>query len=360
MMRFLQPLWLLLTTSKDSDLRQIIEYLKEENKILRSKLPERITVTPRERSRLLKFGSKIGGAIRELISIVSYRTFCRWRADTEPSKDKKKVTKRKPGRPKTKEEIRELILKLARENNGWGSTRVLGELKKLGITTVGRTTVAEILREAGLDTGPKRGEGSWDEFLKRHAATLWAADFLTVKSLTLTGFVDLHLLFFIHIGSRRAFVSSPTANPDSAWVTQQARNVSMEIAELGLGITHLVTDWDTKFPGSFRTVFEAEDVQLIRVGPRKPNMNPYSERFAQTLRKECLDHFVVCGEKHLNHIVREFLIHYHEERPHQSRDNLPLCDADAEEPRILKFPSGEVKCRERLGGLLRHYYREAA
>lgn len=100
MMRFLQPLWLLLTTSKDSNLRQMIEYLKEENKLLRSKLPDRITVTARERSRRVKFGSKIGGAIRELIAIVSYRTFCRWRADTEPSKDKKKVTKRKPGRPK--------------------------------------------------------------------------------------------------------------------------------------------------------------------------------------------------------------------------------------------------------------------
>jgi putative transposase len=122
----------------------------------------------------------------------------------------------------------------------------------------------------------------------------------------------------------------------------------------------LIIDHDTKFTRSFDAVFEVNDTEMKRVGPRSPNMNAYSERFAQTLRKELLDHFVVCGEKHLNHIVREFLTHYHEERPHQSRGNVPLCDADAEEPRILKFPSGEVKCRERLGGLLKHYYREAA
>ncbi|MFO0825081.1 MAG: hypothetical protein U0792_18490 [Gemmataceae bacterium] len=298
MMRFLQPLWLLLTTSKDTDLRQMVEYLKAENKILRSKLPKQITVTARERARIVKFGSKLGGAIRELISIVSYRTFCRWRADTQPSTDKKKTPKRKPGRPKTQDEIRELILKLARES-GWGSTRVLGELKKLGINSVGRTTVAEIMRAAGLDPGPKRGEGTWDEFVKRHAATLWAADFLTVKSLTLTGFVDLHLLFFIHIGSRRVLISSATAHPDSEWVTQQARNVSMQMDEWGLTASMLIIDRDTKFTKSFDAVFQVNSTEMKRVGPRSPNMNAYAERFVQTLKIECIDHFVVCGEKHL-------------------------------------------------------------
>jgi len=140
-----------------------------------------------------------------------------------------KGTKRKPGRPRTKEEIRELILKLARENNGWGYTRILGELKKLGIHNIGRTTVAEIMRQAGWDTGPKRGEGSWDEFLKRHAATLWAADFLTVKSLTLTGFVDLHLLFFVHIGSRRVIISNLPDNTLSPHAVSRTRTRSSAV-----------------------------------------------------------------------------------------------------------------------------------
>ena len=89
-------------------------------------------------------------------------------------------------------------------------------------------------------------------------------------------------------------------------------------------------------------------------------MNAYAERFAQTLRRECLDHFLILGERHLAYLVKEFLIHYHQERPHQSKGNVPLGEADEPEPRVMKFPSGEVKCRQRLGGLLKHYYRAAA
>ncbi|HUQ70055.1 MAG TPA: hypothetical protein VM165_11055 [Planctomycetaceae bacterium] len=254
---------------------------------------------------LLKFGTKIGGAIREIISIVSYRTFCRWRADAEPSEDKdtakKKKTKRKPGRPKTAEETRELVLKTARENS-WGATRTHDELKKLGIT-IGRTTVRDILIAAGINPGPKRGEGSWSDFITRYAYTLWAADFLSVKSITAAGFVDLYLLFFIHIGSRRVFISSATANPNAESVTQQARNMSMQMDDWGVSARMLIIDHDTKFTASFDAVFEVNDTEVKRVGPCSPNMNAYAERFAQTLRKECLDYFLICGVKHLNHIV---------------------------------------------------------
>jgi putative transposase len=357
MTRFLQPLWLLLTASSDSKLREMVEYLREENKILRSKLPKQVTVTPRERSRLLKLGMKLGGAIREFVTIVSYRTFCRWRND--PVRIKRRPFERKPGRPRTAEETRELIIKIARDNQ-WGSTRVLGELKKLGLHKVGRTTVASILREEGLDPGPKRGEGSWSEFVQRHAATLWAADFVSVRTLTMAGFVDLYLLFFIHVGSRRVIVSNPTANPDAAWVAQQARNASMEMQDWGLEASRVIIDGDRKFQEGFFHVFESEGTTVQRVGPRSPNMNAFAERWVQTLRTECLDHFLILGERHLGHIVREFVEHYHLERPHQSLGNVPPCEADGDEPRILKFPSGEVKCRERLGGLLKHYHREAA
>jgi putative transposase len=106
-------------------------------------------------------------------------------------------------------------VKLAREN-GWGYTRILGELRKLGIRTICRSTVVNILKDEGLDPGPKRGAGTWDEFVKRHAATLWACDFLSVRSVTMGGIVELYLLFFLHVGSRRVIVSAPTANPDAA------------------------------------------------------------------------------------------------------------------------------------------------
>ena len=115
---------------------------------------------------------------------------------------------------------------MARET-GWGYTRILGELKKLGIRSVSRSTVRNILREGGFDPGPKRGEGSWSEFLQRHAATLWACDFFSTKVWTLRGRVDVFVLFFIHIASRRVHIAGMTAHPDRAWMKQQARNVAM-------------------------------------------------------------------------------------------------------------------------------------
>ena len=197
--------------------------------------------------------------------------------------------------------------------------------------------------------------------MQRHAATLWAADFLSVRSVTTRGLVELYVLVFIHFGSRRAFVAGVTANPDGSWVTQQARNASMQMAEWGWPPSHLLIDYDTKFTRSFDAVFTAEGAKVQRVGPVAPNLNSVIERFLQSLRAECLDHFVVCGERHLRHLLRQYVDHYYNtERPHQAKGNMPLPEADRDEPAVVPFPSGEVKCRTRLGGLLRHYYRDAA
>ena len=238
--------------------------------------------------------------------------------------------------------------------------RVYGELKKLGVRHVSRSTVVNILRGANIDPGPKRGEGTWSDFVRRDAATLWAADFVTVRTLTARGFVDLSVLFFIHVGTRRVIASAPTANPDAAWVAQQARNASMQMADWNLGATHLIINHDTKYARSFDAVFAAEGCAVMRVGPQAPNLNTFAERWVQTLRRECLDHFVVVGERHLRHLVTEFVAHYNLDRPHQGRGNVPLPDAALDEPQAILFPSDEVKCRQRLGGLLRHYYRAAA
>jgi putative transposase len=169
-----------------------------------------------------------------------------------------------------------LVIQIATDN-AWGSLRVADELRKLGIRNVSRSTVVNILREANLDPGPKRGMGTWSEFLKPHAATLWASDFVSVRTLTATGVVELYLLFFIHIGSRKVVISAPTTNPDSAWVTQQARNASMQMQDWELSCDYLITDHDPKFTGSFNAVFEAEGAEVIRVGPSAPNLNAYAE-----------------------------------------------------------------------------------
>ncbi|MBM3996369.1 MAG: hypothetical protein FJ303_19785 [Planctomycetes bacterium] len=159
---------LLLARATDRELAKMVEFLKVENQILRSKLPRRVDVTPAEKRQLIKLGKPLGTKVRELISIVCYRTFRRWLKAEEGGAPEPRSSK--GGRPKTPINIRALVLRMADEI-GWGFGRIVGELKKLGIT-IGKTTVKEILRETGHDLGPKRGEGTWAEFVERHAKTL--------------------------------------------------------------------------------------------------------------------------------------------------------------------------------------------
>jgi putative transposase len=119
---------------------------------------------------------------------------------------------------------------LAREN-GWGYTRILGELKKLGVRKICCSTVINILKEHGLDTGPKRGEGSWNEFLSRHVQALWACDFFSKRVWTAFGFVELFVLVFIQVGTRRVHIAGITANPDTEWMKRQAKNMAIVFAE---------------------------------------------------------------------------------------------------------------------------------
>jgi putative transposase len=172
-----QRFLLLLAGATHKELARAVEYLKAENRVLRARVPKRIEVTAAERRTLLHYGRKLGSKIRDLITIVTPRTFLRW---LHGERQTGQARPGNPGRPRTPDDIRQLVLKPAREN-AWGYTRILGELKKLGVRSVTKNTVRNILKAEGLDPGPKRGEGSWDEFIKRHAATLWATDFFSKK-----------------------------------------------------------------------------------------------------------------------------------------------------------------------------------
>lgn len=339
----------------ECEMAKVVQFQKEENQFYRGQLPARLRLTPQQRQRLLKYGKPLGKKLDEVITIVSPRTFARWASGETKSVGKKEA---KTGRKKTADEIRELILKLARET-GAGYTKILGELKKLGINSVCRSTVVNILKENGLDPGPKRGEGTWDDFVKRHAETLWATDFFSKKVWTAGGLVEFFVLFFINVATRRVHVAGMTPNPNSAWMAQQARNMNSFFDELPERATLLIRDHDTKFTAEFDAILESEGVDVKKVGPVAPNLNAYAERWVQAIKQECLEHFIVFGEDHLRHIIGEYTTFHNDERPHQGVGNTRLRRFGEKEP-PTEIAEGTIHCRQRLGGLLKHYYRQAA
>ena len=178
--KIFHPLLAMIASATNNELAKYVEYLKEENKILRARVPGQIHTTPEERSRLLKLGKVIGRAIEELITIVSPATFYRWVRDEKFGKGKPKNPKGGQRKPK---EIRELVIQIAKAT-GFGYTRIIGELRKLGIKKISRQTVRNILKEEGIEPGPERKNDCWNNFIERHAKTLWAVDFFSVKTVT--------------------------------------------------------------------------------------------------------------------------------------------------------------------------------
>jgi putative transposase len=357
--RILHPLLALLASVTRQELARQVAYLKEENRILRARLPERLVATDQEKRRLIRAGRKLGVQLKELMSFVSYQTFARWLRETETGgKQKPPAPKRKPGRPKTDAEIRDLVVRLAKENS-WGYTRILGELRKLGITRISRQTVKNILKEHDLDPGPTRGTGSWDEFLKIHADTLWQCDFVSKPMWTMKGLVDLYFVVFLHLGTRRCWINPCTLSPDSAWVSQQAKNFLMEAEDLNLAPKSVMRDNDTKFTAQFDEVFQTSGAEIKRNTPLSPNLRAHVERYIQSRKQECLDKFVIVAERHLNYINREWRLHDNRERPHEGRGHLPPGFEKPPEP-ATSIRVRDVVCTTRLGGLLKSYARRAA
>lgn len=273
-----------------------ISYLKAENQILRSRLPKQMQTTPAERSLLVRLGAPLGNAIQELLSAVNYKTFLRWVREEKAGKTRTQKP-RHPGRPPVAEDVKAIILRLAKET-GWGYARIQGEMKKLGIT-VATNTIKKILIQNGFHPSPNRTKGDWDRFIKRHIDTLWACDFFTKDVWAGFGKVTYYILFFIHVGTRRVKVAGMTCQPNGPWVEQQARNLVMDLAERGEKAAYLIKDGDTKFTEKFDEVFKSEGIKVKRLPYASPNLNAFAERFVQSIKNECVDQFVVFGERHL-------------------------------------------------------------
>ena len=197
---------------------------------------------------------------------------------------------RTAGRPPLERSLRELILRLARENPHWGYKRIVGELKGLGIS-VSATSVRKVLLEASLPPAPERMRSSWRGFLRAQAASVLACDFLTVE----TAFLQrIYVLFFISLATRRIEFVACTSNPDGGWVAQQARNLAMQFGD-EQPYRFLIHDRDAKFSHAFDEVFRSDGIRAIRTPLQAPNANAYAERWVRTLRADCLDRILILG-----------------------------------------------------------------
>jgi transposase InsO family protein len=334
--------------------QDVIDYLREENRVLRAVHGSQLRLTDDQRRRLAVKGKVLGRRrLAAVAGIVTPDTILRWYRRLVAQRYDGS-NQRRPGRPTTKPDIAALVVRMANENPTWGYTRILGGLKSLG-HDVARNTVKAILRDHGIAPVPERGmKTPWKTFLAAHWDALAAADFFTVEVLTLGGLVRYSVLFVMKLRTRTVEIAGITCQPHEEWMTQIARNLTDARDGFLRGVKHVILDRDPLYTAAFRRLLRDSGVTPLLLPPRSPNLNAFAERFVLSVKSECLDRIVPLGEAHLRAAVRAFVHHYHEERPHQGLGN------ELVTPKTTLTGTGQVQCHEQLGGLLKFYYREAA
>jgi putative transposase len=332
---------------RSSELKELeIVVLRHEVAILRRKT-RRPAITTVDRL-FLAAASRLLARARWRSFIVAPAKLLRWHRRLVA---KRWTVVRPVGRPPIRSEIRDLVLRLARENPPWGYPLIVGELKGLGIA-VSATTVRAWLRAAGLGPAGKRGAMTWREFIRTHRQSLLAVDFFTVETIWLQ---RLYVLFFIELGSRRVHIAGCTPNPSASWAIQQARQVSWTLSERAEPLKFLIRDRDQKFTERFDEVFLSGRIEVVRTPFRAPQANGVAERFVRTVRSECLDRLLVLNQPHLERILGVFVDHYNGHRPHRA---LCLAPPDPRRPAVASESTSvhsRILRRDRLGGLIHEY-----
>jgi putative transposase len=282
---------------------------------------------------------------------VSPATARRWHRDAVAGRWT--YPRRTPGRPPVERRLRELIVRMARENPTWGYRRIQGEIAGLG-TTLAASTVWRVLQDAGLPPAPRRASESWLAFLHAQAAGIIACDFITVDTVV---FRRLYALVFIELHTWIVHVVGVTANPTGEWVTQQARNLIGLLTDRASPVRWLIRDRDAKFSHAFDEVFRSDSIQIIRTPVRAPRANAVMERWFASLRRECLDRLLILGRRHLEAVLRTYAEHYNTHRPHRSLGQRAPAQIRGCDRHLADF--AVVRRRDRLGGLL-HEYKTAA
>jgi transposase InsO family protein len=335
---------------------QTIEYLREENRVLREQLGDRrVRFNDDQRRRLAAKAKGLGRRrLAAVATLVTPETLLAWHRKLIAQKYDGSE-QRSSGRPRTRPELEALVVRMAEENRGWGYRRIQGALSNLK-HKLARSTIAAILERHGIEPAPERSrKTTWKEFLSRHWELIVAADFFTVEVWTRRGLQRFLVLFFIDLSTRRVEIGGMASTANGLWMSHIGRNVTDAVDGILTGKRYLIHDRDPLFTAEFLSMLADAGVQSVKLPPRSPNLNAVAERFVRSIKESCLDRLILFGEAGLRKAVQNFIVHYHAERNHQGKGNQLLF------PRAAEFPQqGMVRCQERLGGLLKYYHRGAA
>jgi transposase InsO family protein len=324
-----------ITGSVDQELLLRNEYLATENRILRNQLKGRLRLNNDERISLAEIGKQLGRkALEEVAQIVRPETILAWHRKLVAKKFDGTKNRSAPGRPPTPRSLENLGHKISRQ------------------------AVANLLKRHGLVPAPERSKRMlWKDFIRSHLAVLAAADFFTAEVWTTSGLMTYYVLVFMRVAPRQICIGGFTLTPDAAWMKQMARNLTMAGEGMLNGCRYLLHDRDAKFCAAFGEVLRSAGIQPLLLPPRSPNLNAHLERWNRSVKEECLSKMILFGEASLQHMLSNYTQHFHSERNHQGKGNVILFPAAADR---IGESSGEIRTRERLGGLLKFYYREAA
>src|SRR6516225_3245345 len=336
--------------------QDVIDYLQEENRVLREQLGgKRLHFNDDQRRRLAVRAKKLGWRmLHDLTTIVTPATLLAWLRKLIARKYNGNK-QRGPGRPRTRDEIQRLVVRVATENRDWGYRGIQGALANLG-HEVAHGTIANILREHGLEPAPERErKTTWREFLSRHREVMVAADFFTIEAWTRKGLTRLLVLFLIDLSSRRVEIAGVAREANGLWMSQVARNLSDAAEGFLVGKRYLIHDRDPLFTAEFLETLEASGVKSVKLPPRAPNLNAHAERFVRTIKESCLERMILLGEGSVRKAIHEFVLHYHHERNHQGLDNRLII-----QEQLVADRAAAIQRRSRWGGMLNYYHRPAA
>ena len=274
---------------------QVIDYLREENRVLREQLGDRrLRLNDHQRRRLAARAKVLGRKVLDQIAtIVMPETLLAWHRKLIAQKYDG-TAHRAPGRPRTAGEIESLVVRME-ENRDWGYRRIQGALSNLG-HELARSTIAQILERHGIEPALERiRKTTWKEFLSQHWELIVATDFFTVEVWTRRGLKRFMVLFIMGLSTRKVQIAGIASSANGLWMSQIARNLTDAEEGILTGKRYLIHDRDPLFTAEFLKMIADAGVESVKLPPRSPNLNAHAERFVRSIKESCLERLIFFG-----------------------------------------------------------------